>query len=423
MPDHWFFLSYARNDNRDAYVCKFFEDLADEVCQKAALPSGSGHHDVGFLDEGGILHGESWDQKIVASLQSSRVLVCLISRGYFSSEYCGKELQIFRSRINRFMAENPRVPHPPPVIMPVFWEGEKRVCGELRGGIDSSQLKQPDYGEVYAEQGLRNLLKQNTTYHDAYYKFLDAFAERLYQAAKDARLPQLEPVPSLSETVSAWSQEPTSASPARPVPSSGTDTARFVFVAGRQDEISPYRQHIEFYGSRGGQDWKPYFPAVKKEVGLISQTVASQADLYSQILPISDDLIKEIRAAEATNTIVLVVVDPWSIQVQGYRHWVESYDQANFAVNTGVLVVWNRQSDESDEQLEELRAELESVFFRTGMSNTYFRGSISSADELQRELTAAICEVRNRINRKATLFRRVMPGSLPKISGPGARSV
>src|SRR5262245_2330733 len=100
MADPWFFLSYARRNNvADGYVRRFFEMLAIEVGKSAAAPSHLSVRDIGFFDES-IETGDVWDRTLSRALFSSRVLVCLYSRSYFASEWCGKEFQAFLSRFD-----------------------------------------------------------------------------------------------------------------------------------------------------------------------------------------------------------------------------------------------------------------------------------------------------------------------------------
>ena len=63
-----------------------------------------------FFDENDLESGTAWPWKLAAALASSKVLVCLWSRQYFSSPWCKAELSHMRARENRCgysTAQNP----------------------------------------------------------------------------------------------------------------------------------------------------------------------------------------------------------------------------------------------------------------------------------------------------------------------------
>lgn len=95
MNDYWFFLSYARNDaNGYAYLKQFFEDLAREIRRMVPLDANTKYTEIGFIDQSDIETGDQWPQTLTEALQTSKTLVCLYSRGYFNSEFCGRELAL-----------------------------------------------------------------------------------------------------------------------------------------------------------------------------------------------------------------------------------------------------------------------------------------------------------------------------------------
>src|SRR3954468_18823863 len=101
MSNYWFFLSYARRDalSNNPYLKKFYKDLALAVGSAAALNSSVEVSDIGFIDNQGIETGDNWRETLAEALQTSRVLVCLFSRSYFNSEFCGKEFHAFSLRL------------------------------------------------------------------------------------------------------------------------------------------------------------------------------------------------------------------------------------------------------------------------------------------------------------------------------------
>src|SRR6476661_6364046 len=115
MREYWFFLSYARTDNIGPYHKRFHKDLSNEIRRRAALNSSTPIQQIGFFDETGIEVGDKWPDSLASALQSTRTLICLYSRSYFASPYCGKEFEVFRQRVAG-------VPGALPLIMPVLWD-------------------------------------------------------------------------------------------------------------------------------------------------------------------------------------------------------------------------------------------------------------------------------------------------------------
>src|SRR5512132_1470655 len=95
MP-YEFFFSYTRGNN-DAYLRQFFKDLSEEVRIRKGLPKDK-DTPVGFFDQQEIELGATWDQTIIDALQESKVMVSIYSPGYFQSQYCGKEWDVFMQR-------------------------------------------------------------------------------------------------------------------------------------------------------------------------------------------------------------------------------------------------------------------------------------------------------------------------------------
>jgi FxsC-like protein len=401
------------------YVNQFFDELAREVRRIAALPHRVKENEIGFFDKRGIESGDKFDDRLAKALQSSRVLVCLYSRAYFRSDYCGKEFSFFQARIEQYMAASATKNERPRVILPVLWDREERVAKWLPSSIHEIQYKHADYGDIYAKEGLLNLMRQQR-YKADYAEFIDQFAGKLVAVTEEWKLPQLDPSPKMKTVTSAWSVKTAAPNSEACEPTHhGTDVAHFVFVAGRKSDLVKIKQKVDCYGSEGGRDWLPFYPHEPKTVGWISQTLALAADVEYVPLPISESLLQNLRHAEATNTIVIVVVDPWSIHLETYRKKLDAYDQENFNVNSAILVLWNQADSETKDNDEKLRCLVEQSFFRTSISNTNFRNSIGSIEEFRLAITSAIFDVRNRINRKAKLFRTVGATPLPRISGPG----
>ena len=202
----------------------------------------------------------------------------------------------------------------------------------------------------------------------------------------------------------------------------GPRVAQFVFVAGCSNELQQIRPAASCYGSEGGRDWRPWDPPDQSLVGILAQKAAGEENVFCEYLPIDENLVDQLRKAEETNTMVVMVVDPWTIKMPSYGKKMETYDKNNFA-NSAVLVPWC-ENDQSNEVLKiKLTNLIQATFFRSSSNTTYFRDQIVSSTEFHRAVSSIICEIRRRLMQRAQVYRQVQSNqSLPIITGPGDAS-
>ena len=82
-PDQFdFFVSYARRDNRDAWITCFVEQLLEEHRKHT-----DGRELVPFFDTRDIRGLDDWRHRMYHSLADSRLLPAFISPGYFAREW------------------------------------------------------------------------------------------------------------------------------------------------------------------------------------------------------------------------------------------------------------------------------------------------------------------------------------------------
>ena len=99
-----FMLSYARLDARDdPYLRRFFDELKTEVRRRAGIEPG----DICFIDQENIEPGEEWSPELAEAIGTCNALVCIYTPTYFTREYCGKEWQFFRSRLDQYVRNLP----------------------------------------------------------------------------------------------------------------------------------------------------------------------------------------------------------------------------------------------------------------------------------------------------------------------------
>lgn len=433
--DYWFFLSYAKTDAKgDEYLKRFYKELAVRVAKSAALPSHLKEEDIGFFDEEGIETGDKWDDRLAKALCHSRAFICLYSRSYFNSEYCGKEFTAFHARIQAYATQHNETL---PLILPVLWDRPFKLPKVLPQAITDAKIQYThgDLGSVYAEEGLDYIIRLQQ-HKDDYERFLMNFADKLVEEAKANRLGPYQTILPLDQTVSAFHQ-PTSTlnvsfsgiTNSAELSAVGPGVAQFVFVAGCKQELNGIKQQLNAYDNKGGRYWRPYSPADEQAAALITQRVATDTNLQHEVLPVSKELIAKLRQCEETNTIVVLVIDPWSLQIASasnrpYKDLMRDYDKARFD-NCGVLVLWNEKDQDLTATAQQLLVnELDETFFRSKESR--FRDAVRSVEQMQRELGTIIFEVGRRLMQRAKVFRLVENGtnsSLPTISASGGGSV
>lgn len=428
MSTPWFFLSYSRIDSvGKPLLKKFYRDLVEEVHQKAAL-RGVKDTDIGFLDTSNILTGTYWPEELAAALSTCRVMVCMYSRGYFSSPFCGEEFQVFRSRVEGYVEKSSPKVKRPPLILPVFWDGPGWVSKSMPKAVSNLQYHDDSLGSVedslgmtYAREGLYYLMKVNKPEHVSEYNdFIFRFAQRIVTEAEPDRLRSLDALKPLAEVKSAFQDlAPAVASGGDAAPETargGPGVAQFFYVVGRGHEFTNIRHSLDSYGETGPA-WKPYYPEVPTSVGIMSQLVTAGENLLYEPHTVDTDFIDKLRRAEDNDNIVVIIVDPWSIQVQSYKDYMCHFDEKEF-VNCGVLIPWNDKDDETSKDLDKLQAGVQQAFSRKFVFKTYLRESIRSPEELRKEICNTINEARGRLLLRAKVQKSAGAGggSMPLVS-------
>ncbi len=399
----WFFFSYARAD-RDPYMVKFHDDLANEVRLNAGETTSA---DIGFFDSQDIEPGEEWPEKLAQALQSTRVLLSLYSPRYFASEYCGKEWSIFQSRIYAYLQSAPARTPRPPLIIPVLWARKESIDRVIPDTVSDVQFFHQDFGDVYAEEGLR-FLSMLDKHQDDYRVFLNRLATKIVQGARDHPLPASKNLPDIRRVSSAFSIQGSNApSPDAQLSAAyGPRYVQFVFVAARKDELHSVRNDVAAYGIDGGLDWRPFHPDVEQDVGILAQDVIQQLDLpdsqrlHYQVLPASGNIVEEINEAKNRNIIVVIVVDTHTLQLAQYRQPMYEYDSRDFW-NCVVLIPWNLADPETVDKIQSLDDHLRQTFpTKTIKSDRYLIRDperIKSAEDLRREIQESLLTLRNNI--------------------------
>jgi FxsC-like protein len=422
-----FFFSYTRADN-DKYLKQFFEVLNDAVRRRRGLPHGAS---VGFFDQRELELGDEWDVVLADALRISKTIVCLYSPGYFKSEYCGREWEVFRGRRKKYVDDKLAAGEvnvlPPPVLKPVVWmplpPGES--APEAVGG---PQYMRGDPQAVHNTFGLRRLRKQYTKFKDKYDDFIEALADEIIAAANTHHLPELAKLTPLKQVPSAFHPPPVLGvmAPAKPSSATGPKFVQFAFVAAHPDQLVGQRATLDCYLQEGGRDWKPYFPQKAKPIRALVQSVASGHDLdfYSEELTVGSNLAQDVRNALLDRKVVVLVVDSWTAGLPPYDQILWDFDQQNY-LNCCVLIPWNEGDSESAQSRVVLEQNIQNALhFRVTSKNPlHFRDNIGSEEEFCQQLHDVLVRLKAEIINKAEP-RRSSPtgGEMPIISASRGNS-
>ncbi len=129
-----------------------------------------------------------------------------------------------------------------------------------------------------------------------------------------------------------------------------------IFVAATRAEMEQLRSDFRVYGEVGW-GWKPY--SSEAPAGIFAQKISLTEGFRYQASQIGDDLMQRLEEADRSNTIVIIVVDPWSLRLPKYADFMSDYDKRAF-LNCGVIILWDAKDDETTAH----RAALEQTVLR-----------------------------------------------------------
>jgi FxsC-like protein len=418
MRDYWFFLSYATTDDTGhVFLKRFFHDLAVEVRMKAGLNAELKDDEIGFFAGESIKIGAEWPPFLVEGLQSSRVIVCLLSPGYIASEYCGKEFTIFESRWRDHQMDSGVQPADASVILPVRWNPVEDK--DLPSPLLHIQNKQGEHGDRYANNGLYGMLK---CFRNEYKRFLLRFAETLVKVAKMHHpLKRLTGLPRIKDVPSAFHRVENTTTHL----SAGPGVAQFVFVAGRPFDFkrAKVREKVDCYSEDGGRYWRPFLPTVLDNVGYLAQSVAIREKFQSDVIPLDAKLVQLLRKAERDNKIIIVLVDSWTIRLDKYKKIMCELDACDVQ-RVVILILSNNQDPETLDNLGLLRREVFAVFQKRPSKPDYFREPVESKQAFLDELGRAMQRVLLQIIQSKDVVRKLDTSAFiekPVIHGPGGK--
>ena len=383
-PAYWLYMSCSEGERNDDDCRTFFNDLTRRL--QHLFPG----RELRYLDEGNAENPTLWSPWSLRAMREAQVLVCLFSKAFFNSLYCG---QVWRAFLTRWETENQT--QPCPLIFPVMWGSPDEYPAILPVLAREVVPQYAGPGTTYAEKGLRFLLRQAKAFrgqHQAEYDaLLDSFASALAQMSQHNSLPTDIDVPALSGIDSAFYQS--WQDPARTV---GPGYVKFIYLAGRTGELQPLRRSGA-YGEEP-KDWVPYHPESPLDIHSFSYDAARKADMKFDSIMLNNKFVDNIRAADDRRNITMVLVDPWTIQLAAYGELAKQYDAMELPWST-VLVCWNGSDRETGSLRAKLEAQLRRVFERKIQARNpkRWRDGIDAVAMLRSELDTALLSAKNEI--------------------------
>lgn len=191
---HWCYLSYAPRD-LDVYMERFFEDLTAEV----QVRTGSDEA-ISFFDVHAIGSDRAWTLRSAQALASCHVFVSIFSPRYFASESAGKEFAVFLKRVRHVGGLYAHA------IIPVEWVPFRDVPRVLR----ELQIHRPNFPKAYTEEGLWQMMKLRSKYHEQYQEVVSELAKAIVEGAYSSP-PPLEELPEIQNIPNPFRKSPAGA--------------------------------------------------------------------------------------------------------------------------------------------------------------------------------------------------------------------
>ena len=392
-----FFLSYARQDWKDdEFLRSFFDLLVTEVRAQAAIDAA----EVAYRDDANLDMGEQWKAGLPAALAETACLVCILTPTYFTRPYCGRELEFFRQRIARF---NPGAP----LILPILWIPPSIATPPYPAVVTDLQYGK-NFPPVYGEKGLKAIVRNmGGRYRDQWEDIRDGLVKAIVEHPAKHPLPAWTDHPALETMPDIFAHDPDHPEPAPPS-QGGPGKVRFALCAGSAAELSGVNgAYLDRYGNSNA-DWKPFHPPSSRRIRPLLQAIAAEVNLESDFVDVSPDnpesLTDLVYQAQKSNTLVLVMVDPWTCRIESYHVLLKEFDGQNY-VNAGTMVPWKDQTREKAEDAQVLMTALEATFPSKVRDARSFRLAVPE-ERFQTELREVLMEVQKEVMRRAEVYNK-----------------
>lgn len=272
--------------------------------------------------------------------------------------------------------------------------------------------------------GLQRMRKRHNNYEESYDNFIENLKNEILTAQR-LGLPRLVNFAGLDQIDNAFEPSPpengNGGNPPPPVVTKsgkGPQYVRFVFIAGNPTEFPEGARPHEFYLNYGGPDWKPYYPDAPSPIMWLAQKSAVDVGIYSDQLPFTKNLAKEVRDAETDGNLVVLFVDCWTAELASYQPILREFDRNSY-FNCSIFIPWNGNDPQGTARREALLQLVRDDIFRrwslyANAGLPFFRDSIESVRELEDQLKDTLQQLRWQVGKgvmekatKDTIPRRI----------------
>jgi hypothetical protein len=328
------FVSYSETDIGKGYVSRFCTLLEDE------LRRTSGKSTVDLFFDGILKPGDVWPKTLEEKLNKADIFVPLFSTSFFQSEYCGREILLFKNRLQVGSSHCP--------IYPVLWSPLSSKNAQNESIIPkaddpildnlqhhpNSQFSAGQFSMQSAKQmGLFYFLKNeaNSIFSPILNEYLRVYVEKI--VSDSASSIELEEVTtSLDELVSPYIKpEPPGPDGYPPPFTDASPRINIVVIAAKPDEVTANDNITpDAYRENGGEDWQPFWPD-KKHLGRHFQTYVgnNNSNAYTQLKSFTNvkAILKMAEIESQGRRPFFIVIDPVTAQMPSYRDQIKELSQ------------------------------------------------------------------------------------------------
>lgn len=341
--DYYFFFSYSSENYRNArlrdedrnHLDDFFLALRAKVSDLCGLPAEK----VAYMAPKHLKMADNWDAQLRDALRKSRVLVSLISPGYWLSRYCKLEMSYFQRRYEEHVRAG--AGDDTHRILPVFWTNSdfayRNIWPEAAALMKRCQFTQEGLPESYPAVGLSQICELQS--RENFLRLCNCLAARIVSLWDKGALPDL-PV----------EEEPEAAEgPAAPAPAPAGDagvfatpSANVVYVVGTRAEMEEAGLPAAEYG-QSREEWTPFQAAPGETVGALTHRGAQAAGFELRSLEVSGELLPLIERARERNRPVLLVLDRRALRLGPMRARMAEYSALKQFGHCGLVAAGGRE--------------------------------------------------------------------------------
>jgi FxsC-like protein len=288
-----------------------------------------------FFDIKRIQATTDWESTRWEAISTSRVFLPILSPNYLNSEFCGKEFELFLARTRR-------APGRSPGFVPLVWVPLLRQMPRVLRDFQLSDERMP---KEYSERGMRTLARMRR--RQEYEIVIANIAQHIFAAGHSWPLPPLPDRPRFDQIPNAFGEDTVA-----------TVTINVVYFTGTESEMRKVRPNPDVYGPMSWS-WKPWG---RSTIGSIVQEVL----LKWRYWEVKASGIAAFLERASSDTILIVAVDPWVLQLPQYREWAEILDSTS--VRFGSLIVVRDDRRDSREARETLDLSIRNSFSQWNQS-------------------------------------------------------